>query len=281
MSIITGYAEVSAVLEDPAFVVPPASPPAPTGVAWLRAHVARFSEGAAHARRRALAVAELDRIDPAALHTAALARAAALSAHPGLVAEVVPVAVLAESMGLVGDVVAEVAAVAKVYLTGGAGADPAVSRAAGPAVSPAVSPAVGPAAGQGRDPGAESGGDPFVDAADRAVEALVERFGGIADELTAARIGLLVQAFAATGGLIRATVERGTSVEQTERDASPVPGTRRVEPSGGAVVFLDFAAANAEAGERAPLTFGLGRHRCPGRAHAMAIADGAVEGVGR
>jgi hypothetical protein len=149
-------------------------------------------------------------------------------------------------------VVAEVAAVAKVYLTGATG-------------NPAVEP----------------GGDPVVEAADRAVDALVERFGGVADELTAARIGLLVQAFAATGGLIRTAVERGTSVEQTERDASPVPGTRRVDPRDGGVVFLDFAAANAEAGERAPLTFGRGRHRCPGRAHAMAIAGGAVEGVGR
>ncbi|MBA9002695.1 hypothetical protein [Thermomonospora cellulosilytica] len=40
------------VLEDPAFGVPQC-PPGRSGVAWLRGSVARFSEGAVHARRRA------------------------------------------------------------------------------------------------------------------------------------------------------------------------------------------------------------------------------------
>ena len=61
--------EVVAALEDPAYTVPPAAP-ARTGVAWLRSHVARFSEGAEHERRRALAVAILDKIDPDSLRTA-------------------------------------------------------------------------------------------------------------------------------------------------------------------------------------------------------------------
>lgn len=43
----------SSVLLDSAFTVPQA-PPATTGVAWLRSMVPRFSEGEAHARRRAL-----------------------------------------------------------------------------------------------------------------------------------------------------------------------------------------------------------------------------------
>jgi cytochrome P450 len=249
MSIITTHAGVTAVLEDPAFVVPPvANAPLPAadrpGVAWLRGAVARFSEGEAHRRRRALVVAELDRADPGALRAAARARATA--GDPRSAPETVPVSVLAEAMGVSGDavadVVAEVTAVAAVYLTG------ATDTEAG-------------------------------SSADRAVGALVGRFGGVADEATAARIGLLVQACAATAGLIRGALDGGTSVEWAERAASPVPGTRRIDPGSGEVVFLDFLAANAEAGGQDPVTFGRGRHRCPGRDHAMAIAAGVVAGV--
>jgi hypothetical protein len=42
----------SAVLEEPAYRVPPA-PPAGSGLAWLRGQVPRFCDGAEHARRRA------------------------------------------------------------------------------------------------------------------------------------------------------------------------------------------------------------------------------------
>ncbi|WP_433338677.1 hypothetical protein [Spirillospora sp. CA-294931] len=41
------------VLTDPAYTVPQC-PPAETGIAWLRANVARFSDGPAHTRRRRL-----------------------------------------------------------------------------------------------------------------------------------------------------------------------------------------------------------------------------------
>ena len=43
----------SDVLADQRYLVPP-SPPGVTGLAWLRAHVARFCDGPTHARRRAL-----------------------------------------------------------------------------------------------------------------------------------------------------------------------------------------------------------------------------------
>jgi hypothetical protein len=47
-------------------------PPAGPGAAyWLRSRVARFSSGPEHAHRRALAVAEIDRVDPS--HAARLA----------------------------------------------------------------------------------------------------------------------------------------------------------------------------------------------------------------
>jgi hypothetical protein len=49
------------VLEDPAYSAPVA-PAAPSGVGWLRGAVARFSEGEAHRRRRALVVSTIDRL---------------------------------------------------------------------------------------------------------------------------------------------------------------------------------------------------------------------------
>jgi 2-methylisocitrate lyase-like PEP mutase family enzyme len=70
----------------------PTVPHATRGVAWLRSHVARFSNGDDHVRRRALAVGLLDRIDPEALRRAEsrdggdpvslLATALGVSAHP-------------------------------------------------------------------------------------------------------------------------------------------------------------------------------------------------------
>jgi cytochrome P450 len=194
MRVISRPDEVFAALEDPAYTVPPAAP-GNRGVAWLRAHVARFSEGAEHARRRALAVAILDKIDPDSLRTA-----------PGSN----PTEILATALGRP-DVVADVAAVAPVYLLG----------------------------------------ENVTPDADNAVERLVEAFGGVHDEETAARIGLLVQAHAATAALVA-------------KAEHPVPGTRRLDPDGD-LVFLDFTGDPA-------LMFGAGRHQCPGKAHALAIA---------
>ncbi|WP_199439317.1 hypothetical protein [Umezawaea beigongshangensis] len=77
--------------------VPPV-PHATRGVAWLRSHVARFSDGDDHVRRRALAVGLLARIDPEALRrtarregghpVSALATALGVSADPEDVAAV-------------------------------------------------------------------------------------------------------------------------------------------------------------------------------------------------
>ncbi|WP_440901673.1 isocitrate lyase/PEP mutase family protein [Actinosynnema sp.] len=87
-------------------------------------------------------------------------------------------------------------------------------------------------------------------AADAAVARLVAAFGNRWDEPTAARIGLLVQATTATDALIAG--------------ATPaVPATRRVRD--GQVVEVPLAEH----------PFGAGRHACPGRAHALAAAEGA------
>jgi hypothetical protein len=86
----------STMLSDPAFEVPPV-PDAPRGIAWLRANVARFSRGTDHARRRALATALLDPVDPGVLRK----RAAELApGRSGDVAREVTVEVLAEALGL-------------------------------------------------------------------------------------------------------------------------------------------------------------------------------------
>jgi hypothetical protein len=56
------------VLDDPAYTVPPPPPAGPVGtLSWLRATVSRFSAGPDHARRRAMIVARLATLDPAAL----------------------------------------------------------------------------------------------------------------------------------------------------------------------------------------------------------------------
>jgi cytochrome P450 len=91
--------------------------------------------------------------------------------------------------------------------------------------------------------------------ADAAVERLVVTCGGSHDEVTANRIGLLVQACVATKALV-AHLLAGD-------DDPPVASTRRVAPDGD-TVEVDLANAH----------FGAGEHACPGRAHALAIAAG-------
>ncbi len=84
--------------------------------------------------------------------------------------------------------------------------------------------------------------------ADHAVERLVAACGGQHDENTAARIGLLVQAYAPAAALVAGT-------------NPPVPTTRRVAPS-GETCLVDLTG----------LPFGAGAHACPGRIHGLALA---------
>ncbi|GAA3957970.1 hypothetical protein [Actinoplanes auranticolor] len=102
MQQITGREAALAVLRDPRFVVP-SVPPGPTGIAWLRATVGRFSTGAAHDRRRALSVAVLAAVPPATLRTGG-------GAHP--------VTVLARALGIAEPVTDLVRAVAQAYQPG-------------------------------------------------------------------------------------------------------------------------------------------------------------------
>ncbi|MFI1257614.1 hypothetical protein ACH4U6_28050 [Streptomyces netropsis] len=98
----------------------------------------------------------------------------------------------------------------------------------------------------------------ITEEADRAVTRLVEACGGVADEATANRIGLLVQACDATKALVANTAAGRTD--------PPVPLTRRVAPDG---TLVEVSLAEAP--------FGIGPHACPGREHALALAAGLVE----
>ncbi|MFH9422964.1 hypothetical protein [Streptomyces sp. NPDC017529] len=246
------------VLTDPAWVVPPVPQDVPAGsMAWLRAHVARFSSGDAHARRRAAAAARLGGPEAAgALRDAARTRTEALLRGPGpvevmaQVARVVPVEVLAavlellpvtvETAGLVGEV-------ARAYHAHGE----------------------------------------TVPAADAALARLVAACGGAWDEDTAARIGLLVQAYDATAGLIgnaarlmpahTATAPEGDPVagllDRALRVDPPVRGTLRAPAGGGAPVRTSLVTADGA------LSFGAGAHACPGREHARALAAGVLDAL--
>jgi cytochrome P450 len=145
--------------------VPPVPSEVPQGsVAWLRASVARFSNGPDHARRRALSVSLLDSAGD--LRGAAFSRTREIVAGletfdvMAAIARPVPVGVLASALGLP-DVSAEVALVAAAY-------------------HPHVTPGADAEAALGR----------LITAC------------GAADEPAAARIGLLIQACDATAGLI-------------------------------------------------------------------------------
>lgn len=184
--VVTRYADVVSVLTDPRCVVPPAEQAPEGGLAWLRASVSRFSPPDRHAARRAVGVAALDALDPRELRVAAerltgriLDRAATGDNGgdrvdvTGDLARRVPLVVLAERLGL---------------------ADPAAAVAEVTAVAAAYHPGAEPAA---------------VRRADRAVAALLAMSPPAPAEVTANRLGLLVQAADATAGLIVAAVRHG------------------------------------------------------------------------
>ncbi|MEQ4304053.1 hypothetical protein ABNF97_22170 [Plantactinospora sp. B6F1] len=146
-----------------------------------------------------------------------------------------PVAILARGMGIEGPVVELVRDVAQAYQPG-------------------------------------TGDEPRADAA---VDRLVTLLGGLRDEPTAARIGVLVQACEATVALTERARHR--RVEDVLRDEPPVPQTRRQ-----ALVTTTVGGVTIEAGEvvwvglAGDLAFGAGARRCPGRAHALALVEAAL-----
>ncbi|MEU2983328.1 cytochrome P450 [Micromonospora aurantiaca] len=283
--VVTRYADVVSVLTDPRCVVPPAEQAPEGGLAWLRASVSRFSPPDRHAARRAVGVAALDALDPRELRVAAerltgriLDRAATGDNGgdrvdvTGDLARRVPLVVLAERLGL---------------------ADPAAAVAEVTAVAAAYQPGAEPAA---------------VRRADRAVAALLAMSPPAPAEVTANRLGLLVQAADATAGLIVAAVRHGLAapdglgtdalLAEVLRLDPPVRLTRRVAADplslggqpvrAGERLLLRFDAANRDPAAfpepdrfrasraNAALTFGAGPRGCPGQRHALALAAGVV-----
>jgi hypothetical protein len=232
------------VLADDAFVVPPAVGHGwdPGSIGWLRASVARFSSGELHRRRRALILAELSRVDVAAV------RAAAGESTLGTTdaARSVPVTVLAQALGAPSIPVAAVAAVAAVYLTG---------------------------TGGGRE--AQAGLDALVTAFGGVPD---ERTAALISLLvqTCQASATLIEAAVATGA---ATGD--DAVAQVLRDAPPVPRTRRVAVVDTRVDGRAVATGTTVQVDLAQAPFGAGPHECPGQEIAVAIAAAAVDSVRR
>ena len=246
-------ADVRAVLDDPRFGVPEASPSDDIGtVRWLRASVSRFVNGPAHERRRAVVEAELAAIDPTQLQAAAFDEASRLLTAGATVPEVArrgPSAALARRLGA---------------------ADPDAVALAVTDVAAAYFP----------------GASPAVEAtADRATSALLTVWRDHGLEIAVARIALLVQGHDATATLIETLLAHGLPLDAVLRQHPPAAAMRRVAQvdsdvaagriAAGEVVVLDIAAAS----DPALLTFGAGLRPCPGAAQAQAAAAGVVAAV--
>lgn len=301
--IVPTASGVEQVLNDPGFAVPP---PPDDAAGTLQRQMARWSEGPAHRARRAVADDALATVTPAALRlaareaaTAALAQlrpaaheaasraqAAARSATatppdgPSFdvmpLARRIPVEALATGLGL-DDPVAAVAATA------------ALCRAVSPlGDAPREDPraAVAELAAQlGTDPGDG-----------RTINTIAVLFQ--AHDATAALIGDAVATLARhgwpDGDLDDVLVEANrlhSAVQLTSRLATAEVTVNGHQVAEGATVVLSLAAANRDPaavadpaafrpGRATPTwTFGDGRHGCPGRASALAIAAGVVEAI--
>ena len=231
-------------------VVPPAESES-GGLAWVRRHVGRFTEGEAHRRRRALAVGEIEALAPAALRAAARKAAARLldagTPLPGLPGEVTA-RVLGAALGATGldAFAAAVPVVAAGYITGAA-------------------------------PSAEI---------DAAVAVMREQLGPGGDEEVAARVSLPLQAYAAVSKLASTAIgfAAGSAEEAVDlafAEDRPVPSLRRIATA-PVVVGGKTVPAGAEI-VLSPITretaFGTGRRPCPAEAQAVALVAGIVEAV--
>ncbi|WP_328892071.1 isocitrate lyase/PEP mutase family protein [Streptomyces sp. NBC_00236] len=281
------FEDVRSALADPALVPErPAAADGPPGasVAWLRATVARFSHGEPHRRRRALVEAEVARLAPESLREAA-------AVVPGEDTRVTVVRTLAGALGMAqpAAVAQAVIAVAGVYFGGeDAAADEAVARLVR---WPAAPTQDGPGSTQdgpgcpSDEPVSTQGGPGTPSAGSEAATEPVRPSDDAALESAAGRIGLLVQACEATAALVEtAAGNERLPLSRVLRDLPPVRNMRRVAAGAtrvagraiaeGDVVLLDLAAANRA--HPVPLTFGAPPRICPGRAHALALADGLL-----
>ncbi|MFJ9772652.1 hypothetical protein ACIRVF_15635 [Kitasatospora sp. NPDC101157] len=238
---LSRHEDVTAALADPALVPPPATPGPYGTVAWLRSTVARFSAGEPHARRRALVVADLERLDSVELRVLA-----AGGFEPDLRLRVVRT--LARALGLADPeaVARDVKAVARAYF------EPAPDDPAADAAVARLLPAMG---------------DDDPETAANRIGLLVQ-----ACEATAS----LVEHARRSGGGPAAALRDDPPVRAMRRFAARATEVGGVAVPAGAHVLLDLDAAR-EPG-REPLAFGAPPRLCPGRAQAMVIAEGILYG---
>jgi cytochrome P450 len=263
--VVAGADDVAQVLGSPLARIGFAADPARPVTAW-QARMARFTDGAEHAPRRAAARSLLDGLDPARLRldaaTATNARVAgAVELDAMGPARQVPVAVLAAALG-VDDPVAAVVAVAE--------------------LAAALAPRL----------------DVTPPAADTAVAALCDLLAHLPGDPVAGT-GLLFQAYDATAALVGGAAARldGAAVEVDEliattlRGDGPVQLTTRVADAGlevgghdvpaGDRVVVVLAAAGTDPDDpgRRSFAFGTGPHACPGSQVALALAAGVLDAL--
>ncbi|MEY9859464.1 cytochrome P450 [Catenulispora sp. GAS73] len=120
------------------------------------------------------------------------------------------------------------------------------------------------------------GDDP---AADEAVRLLLPLIQASDPEHAANRVGILVQACDATAALIASARGGSGDVHATIRSTPPVQVMRRVAIAATRVGDTEIADGETVLLEVGPvgLTFGSGPRVCPGRALALALAEGALE----
>ena len=102
-------------------------------------------------------------------------------------------------------------------------------------------------------PGSGAGGP----AADAAADELLDRLG-------AARAAVLVQSCLPVTAWVRTALDRGITLDEVLATAPPVPATTRWRDGETVTVPLDG------------IPFGEGPRRCPGAAHARALAEGVL-----
>lgn len=251
--------------------------------ATVQSRMARFTDGPAHADRRAVATAAMQRLDPAELERHAAEIAARRLADGDVIdimavlARAVPVMTLAAALGI---------------------ETPDADEAA---IELAL--AIAPPRGSSR-------GD-----AEAPLRRLCPKAGDALTDEDINTVALLFQAVDATAGLI------GNSVVTWVRSGRPTDGsvvdfvrevsrfdpavhftTRRAEAAidvggahipAGSPIVVDLAAAGrdparwTDADEFRPsrnapsFAFGDGMHRCPGRDHALALAAGVMAAIDR
>jgi len=128
----------------------------------------------------------------------------------------------------------------------------ALARALG-AREPATVAALVPPVAAAYLPGSGAGGP----AADAAADELLDRLG-------AARAAVLVQSCLPVTAWVRTALDRGITLDEVLATAPPVPATTRWRDGETVTVPLDG------------IPFGAGPRRCPGVAHARALAEGVL-----